>query len=138
MRLDLLYRHCADLGIEVEWDHLAPRYRGVYLDDSRRIILDHKLTVVQATSTLAHEVGHATFGDRCSSRKNETRAWEYGASLIITQSEYASAESLVGCSAAALAHELEVTPKIIEAWRRWYLKRRPRELVARFDSPELH
>lgn len=131
MRLDLLYAHCADLGLEVEWGDLAPRYRGVYLDDHRRIILDHQLTRVQVTSTLSHEVGHATFGDRCSSRRNELRAWEYGASLIITPTEYAAAEELVGPHPGALALELGVTPKVVEAWRRWFAKRRPVELTRR-------
>lgn len=128
MRLDLLHAHCADLGIEVAYDHLLPHYRGVYLDDTRRIVLAHGLTRVQATSTLAHEVGHAVFGDRCSTRKNELRAWEYGAALIITPGEYRAAERLVGCHPAAIAQHLEVTPKLIEAWRRWFQKRRPLEL----------
>lgn len=127
MRLDLLYAHCADLGIEVEWDHLLPHFRGVYLDDVRRIILDHALTRVQATATLAHEVGHEAFGDRCSTPTHERRAWEYGASLIITPDDYAAAEAAVGCHPGALAVELEVTPKVIHAWRRWYLRRRPLE-----------
>lgn len=127
MRLDLLYAHCADLGIQVEWAHLLPHYRGVYLDDHECIVLDHNLTRVQATATLAHEVGHATFGDRCSAPAHERRAWEYGAALIITPDEYAAAEAAVGCHTGALAVELEVTPKLIQAWRRWFLKRWPVE-----------
>lgn len=128
MRLDLLHAHCGDLEIEVEWVDLGPRRRGHYLDDSGVIELNTRLTRAQATATLAHEVGHATFRDRCTTPANERRAWEYGAALIITVDEYATAEDLVGHHTGALATELGVTPILIEAWRRWYLKRYPREI----------
>jgi hypothetical protein len=134
-RLGLLFAHCGDLGIEVEWAHMGRR-RGEYLDDRRVIRLNPGLTTSQLTATLAHEVGHAIFGDRCSTPANERRAWELGASLIITPAQYAAAEEMVGCHTGALATELEVTPVLIEAWRRWYRKRRPVE-VSRLTAPEL-
>lgn len=122
------------MGLEVEWCDLGPRRRGHYLDDSREIQLNTRLTRAQATATLAHEVGHATFGDRCSTPANERRAWEYGAALIITLDEYAVAEELVGSHTGALADELGVTPILIEAWRRWFRKRYPREMECQPDS----
>lgn len=126
-RFDDLLRHCGDLDLDVEWDDLGPYRRGEYHDDSRLVRLNRSLTVAQATATLAHEIGHATFGDRCTNPANERRAWEYGASLTISVPEYATAEDLVGCHTGALADALGVTPKLIEAWRRWYFKRYPVE-----------
>ena len=126
-RLDQLLRHCADMGLEVEWCDLGEYRRGDYCDELRVIRLNSRLTVAQATATTAHEIGHATFGDRCSTAAIERRAWEYGASLAVSRHEYAAAEALVGPHVGALAAELEVTPKLIEAWRRWYLRRWPVE-----------
>lgn len=125
MRLDLLFAHCGDLGIEVEWEDLGDVRRGHYLDDGKRIILNHRMTRAQATAALAHEVGHAVFNDRCSTPAAERRASEYGASLVINVKAYQQAERMVGHHTGALAHELGVTPHLIEAWRRWYA-RRPR------------
>jgi hypothetical protein len=50
----------------------------------------------QAPAALAHEVGRAVFGDRCSWPAAERRASEVGASLIITVKAYQAAERLVG------------------------------------------
>lgn len=124
-RLDLLFQHCADLDLTVDWADLGPIRRGQYQRQGDIITLNYRLTRAQATATLAHEIGHAEFGDRCSTPANERRAWEYGASLIVSIHEYAMAERMVGHHLAALATELEVTPKLIEAWRRWASKRLP-------------
>lgn len=118
-------QHCADLGIDVEWAELSDHRRGEYHRHADRIVLNHCLTHRQATATLAHELGHHRFGDTCSSRRNETRAWEYGAALLITPGEYERAERIAGHHLAGLAIELGVTPRLIEAWRRWYEKRCP-------------
>lgn len=128
MRLDRLFQHCADLGIDVEWADLGPVRRGVYCDDESLITLNLRLTRAQATACLAHEVGHAVFGDRCSTPRAERRASEYGAALIINVKDYQAAERMVGEHCGALADELGVTPHIIEAWRRWY-RRQHRELA---------
>lgn len=122
-RLDLVFQHCADLGINVEWADLGDRRRGEYHRYADQIVLNLRLTARQATATLAHECGHHRFGDTCSSRRNEVRAWEYGAAMLITPEEYRDAEELVGHHLAALAIELGVTPRLIEAWRRWWHKR---------------
>lgn len=128
MKFDALLAHCGDLGIEVEWEDLGARRRGEYRDDDQLIVLNCRLTRVQAIATLAHEIGHATFGDRCTNPRNERRAWEYGAALTIEVEEYAAAEHLVGCHVGALAHALDVTPKLVDAWRRWFERRYPVEV----------
>lgn len=116
----MMFRHCADLGIEVGWMDLGDRRRGEYHWQDDRIVLSLRLTRAQAASTLAHELGHERFGDRCSSPVAERRAWEYGAALLVTPEEYRLAEVQVGHHLSALAIELGVTPRLIEAWRRWW------------------
>lgn len=137
MKLDLLLAHCGDLGVEVEWRDLGPRRRGQYEDDLRLITLNTRLNRAQATAVCAHECGHAVFRDRCSNPANERRAWEYGASLIISPAEYAEAEQMAGPHAGALAESLGVTPKLIEAWRRWFKRRHPLELARLSHIQEL-
>ena len=123
MRLDLLYAHCADLGIEVRWTSRLPElHRGCYVETERAIYLAEGLTRVQTTATLAHELGHALYRDLVSTPANERRAWEIGAALIISVAEYADAERMVGHHTGALAQELDVTPILIEGWRRWYAR----------------
>jgi uncharacterized protein DUF955 len=120
-RLDLALRHCADLCIDVEWADLGEYRRGEYRrHHPGRITLNWRLTLQQSAATLGHELGHERFGDTCSTPANERRAWEYGAALLIKPREYREAERLVGHHLSALAIELGVTPKLIEAWRRWW------------------
>jgi hypothetical protein len=120
MRLTLLLEHAADLGLDVEWEDLGDVRRGHYLHDEELIVLNRRLTRAQATATLAHEIGHAVFGDVRSTPRAERRASEFGASLVIDVAEYERAERLVGPHPGALADELGVTPHLVEAWRRWY------------------
>ncbi|MBS45339.1 MAG: hypothetical protein CMH83_19645 [Nocardioides sp.] len=121
-RMDELFRHCADVGLSVEWAGLGHR-RGEYWRRGDVVILNRRLTVAQAASTLAHEIGHHCWGDTCSTPANERRAWEYGAAWLISPAEYRAAEQLVGVNPAALALELGVTRRLVEAWRDWWLKR---------------
>ncbi|HET9997320.1 MAG TPA: ImmA/IrrE family metallo-endopeptidase, partial [Nocardioides sp.] len=66
-RLDQLFQHCADLGIDVEWRDLGEWRRGEYRRDDRLIVLNPRLTGRQVVACLAHELGHARFGHGCSS-----------------------------------------------------------------------
>lgn len=120
-RFDVFMQHCSDVGVEVEWQEL--RVRGHCLAREDRIILNRQLTFVQAASTGMHEFAHWSFGDLVSTPAAERRAWEYGASLLVEPAEYARAESIVGSDPRALALELDVTVRVIEAWRRWWQRR---------------
>lgn len=120
-RLDVLCQHAADLGLDVEWTcDLPGDCHGYYEDDAQLVVLNYRCTVAQAISALAHEIGHAVFGDRCSTEAVERRADEYGASIIVTPGEYAAAEELVGTHPGALARHLGVTRDLVLAWRRWW------------------
>lgn len=104
----------------VEWADLGGRRHGHYRWRDDAIVLDLRLTAAQATACLAHELGHQRFGDTCSTPANERRAWQYGAALTITPREYEQAEERVGHHLGALAIELCVTPRLVEAWRDWW------------------
>jgi hypothetical protein len=121
-RLDRLLRHCADLGVDVEWRDLGDLRRGEYRSAERRIVLSPRLTGPQAVACLAHELGHHRFGHGATTPAGERQAWEYAAALVITPQEYAAAEDRVGAHPAGLALELGVTPQLVEAWRRWWLR----------------
>ncbi|GAB7003688.1 hypothetical protein JCM18899A_11590 [Nocardioides sp. AN3] len=124
MTLDVLLAHAEALGLAVEWADLGDIRRGAYLDDERLIVLNTRLTHAQATATLAHEIGHARFGDRSSTPRLERRASEFGAALVIDTDDYERAERLVGPHPGALAQELGVTAHLVEAWRGWFVRRR--------------
>lgn len=119
MKFDLLLRHAADLGVEVEYADLGLRRHGEYHHDESRIVLNRRCTAAQSLSALAHEVGHAVACDY-GAEANHSRADEYGAALVITPAEYAAAEAEVGEHPGALAEHLGVTPRLVLAWRRWY------------------
>jgi IrrE N-terminal-like domain len=122
-RLDELFQHCADVGIDIEWRDLGELRRGEFRRHANTIVLSPRLTRAQVLACLAHELGHASLGHGCSTPANERRAWEYAAALVITPAEYRAAESRVGPDPPALALELSVTPRLVEEWRRWWLKR---------------
>lgn len=121
--MDELFKHCADLGIEVDWEDLGEVRHGEYRADVDRITLNRRLTRRRTIAALGHELGHRAFGDTCSTPATERRAWEYAAAFLVTPAEYRVAERLVGCHPGDLAAELEVTARVIEAWRRWWEKR---------------
>lgn len=127
-RLDELYQHCADLNVMVEWADLGATRHGEY-DWRRNVIrLNWRMTRAQSIACLAHELGHVFWNDLCSSPAAERRAWRYGAAVLITPEEYAAAEEAVGCHAGAMAAELDVTPRLIHAWRDWW-RSRPEHLA---------
>lgn len=122
-KFDALAIQAADLGIDIRWSFDLPDdIHGYYEDDELIIVLNARCTYAQAISALAHEVGHAIFGDRCSSEAFERRADEMGASYVITRAAYAEAELLVGPHAGALARQLGVTRDLVLAWRRWWFR----------------
>lgn len=68
-------------------------------------------------SFIAHELGHAHYGHKVSTPKNERQADSYAAQLLITEEAYRRAEEAYGTNIEKLAYELEVTPSLVIAWR---------------------
>lgn len=121
MKFDLLLQHCADLGIDVEYEDLGSTRHGEYRHHSSKIVLNTRNTSAQMLAALGHEVGHAMYC-HYGQTSNHQMADEAGAALIISVEEYAAAEEEVGPHAGALATQLEVTRRLVLAWRRWYVR----------------
>lgn len=92
------------------------------------ISLRRGLGWVTRRCTLAHELGHYILGhaptrDPWVHARQERRADELAAELLITPDDYETAEMLAGSEETALAHELGVTKRIIRAWRNHHRRR---------------
>lgn len=75
------------------------------------------------SSILAHELAHAILGHRPAAdpalrARQERRADEWAARLLITPKAYAEAEAVRGAHPASLAFDLDVTVEIVTAYQR--------------------
>lgn len=111
-------------GTTVHLADLPGTQRGRYEAQERRIVLRRTLTTAQRVSALAHEVVHARRGDDGPQTASvEAHVEEEAATLIITEHDYARAETMVGRDPWMLAAELDLTPGLVAAWQ----SRRARE-----------
>lgn len=93
------------------------RHHGRYLHKHRLIMLSPRLTGPQTLSILAHELGHAHYGDDGPQEDDvEARAWRWAARALITAQDYELAERVVGHHRGAIARELGVTRQVVDAW----------------------
>jgi Zn-dependent peptidase ImmA (M78 family) len=104
----------------VAWRDLGRRAGEFH--SSGLILLNPKRTETVQRVTLAHELGHAHYGDIWTDGAREHAVRErladrYAARLLITPAPYGAAERLVGPHVGAIARELEVTTGVVEAWR---------------------
>lgn len=118
-----LLRLAAEQGLTVHACHLPEGMLGCYEPDSARIWFDLRLTPFERRSVIAHELGHHHYGDRASTPAIERRADRYAATLLIDPAAYARIER-IHPDAATIADEMQVTVKIIEAFRAHCLERR--------------
>ena len=100
-------------GIRVEWALDLPE-RGRYIPALDMIVLRHGMTEARTVSTLAHELGHAYYGDWCATPRSEARAWRYAANLLIDPQELAHAEALTP-HPGAIAKTLGITTDVLNA-----------------------
>ena len=101
-------------GIRVEWALDLPE-RGRYIPALNLIVLRHGMTEARTVSTLAHELGHAYYGDWCSAPGAEARAWKYAARLLVPESRLAHLETVYDTS-GEIARELGVTTDLLAAY----------------------
>ncbi len=114
--IDALIQVAEDRGYRVAWHRGGPK--AVWRPASKTVSVRSGLDDVQALCALAHELGHAHYGDPPGHRwEHEDRANRFAAQLLISPVEYAAAELIYGPHPARLAHELGVTVTLIEAWR---------------------
>ena len=102
----------------IETRDLDPRFNAVYLHHRRAIVIQKDLDPYTRRCCLAHEIGHAVYGDtEHGNPRLERRADLFAANLLINIDEYAAAETLHEGNAGAIAHELGVTPNLLKLWK---------------------
>ncbi|PRI11921.1 ImmA/IrrE family metallo-endopeptidase [Leucobacter massiliensis] len=121
-----LYDFAAAMGLTIEWWPLKKR-NGEYRHDLKRIRLRHGMTERLIRWTLAHELGHAAFGDQPSyfgpaSAKMERRASEWAALRLINLDAYREAEMLRDGHLASMAHDLGVALECVEVYQSLLLR----------------
>lgn len=114
--------------------HLLAEHMGVQLqrhtggcpgwyDHERRVISTRRgQSISQYRSVLAHELGHAHYGDTPTGnghydQRQERRADEYAAQLLITPTEFETAAVWHHGHLPAIADELEVTQHLLKTWQ---------------------
>ena len=128
-------------GLELKLDEVArklgvrimPALRGELHEEDiagffprcRRALYRLGMPHAETVCAVAHELGHAYFGDDFSAdvlrdARQERRADRWAACLLISEADYRLAESMVGSHAGALAAELGVTVEFIQVWRDSY------------------
>lgn len=109
------------LGIVIEYVPMLRR-DGEYRHDLKRIRLRLGMTTRLERSILAHELGHAVFGDVPSrfgpvNAKQERRADEWAARQLIHVDDYRLAEEIHNGHVPAMAHDLGVISRLITAYQ---------------------
>lgn len=110
------------LGVRVELVDLPGDRDGEYRHVERLIRLQRGMPRRLHRSVLAHECAHAVHGDEPScdavmSARQERRADEWAARLLIDVEAYAAAETLHAGHLEAMAVELDVTVDLVHAFR---------------------
>ena len=112
----------AELGVTIA-EHTGGE-KGRWHRARRVVSLRRDLGPVNRRCTLAHELGHAALdhevrGDlpRWIVVRQDKDADEWAARLLISEVEYAVAES-IHPAPSAIARELEVTLHLLEVWQR--------------------
>ena len=94
--------------------------KGFYHHPSRTISTRRGLSVAQYKSTLAHELGHAVNGDTPTTghyhARQERRADEYAARLLLDGADVHTIITANGGHLAPAAYELEVTTHLLKVW----------------------
>lgn len=117
--IDALIEVAEARGYRVVWHRGGPKAAWV---PSRGVVTVRTgMRDDETLCALAHELGHAHYNDPPGHHgPNETRAHKFAARLLISPSEYATAEALYGPHPARLAHELGVTIEVIKTWQSLY------------------
>lgn len=114
-----LHRLAESMGVQLRRHTGGPP--GWY-DHRRRIISTRRgQSIGQYKSVLAHELGHAHHGDTPTGnghydQRQERRADEYAARLLISPVEFEAAATWHHGHLPAIADELEVTQHLLRTW----------------------
>lgn len=116
------HKACVALGVTVEYtNELPPQRLGCYLDDRQLILIRASLHGPLLTETETHEYVHAWYRDRSAHPTIEWRAWRETARILIDPHAYATAEQ-ISDDPGFIAHELGVTIRVVQAYRKALLR----------------
>nr|WP_296103142.1 ImmA/IrrE family metallo-endopeptidase [uncultured Corynebacterium sp.] len=114
--IEALIQSAESRGYRIRWHRGGPK--AAWIPTKKAITLQHGLDDVHALCPLAHELGHAHYGDPPGHHgAHEIRADRFAARLLISEDEYRLAEILYGPHPGAIAHELGVTNHLVAVWR---------------------
>lgn len=118
-----LYDFADALNVEIVYCRLPRDRDGDYDAKTNTIRLRAGMTYRLHRHTLAHELAHAVFGDVPTmfgpvNAKQERRADEWAALRLIDSDDYRAAEEIHGSHPPALAQELNVVTRTVEAYQR--------------------
>lgn len=139
MNMPALLNQAATLGIRIEVEPLPEDYLGLWLPRRRTIILDSRLTPVETTCTLAHELGHAHHGHEHDLGPNsplERQADTWAAKHLIDPDAYARAEA-IDDTPFAIADELGVLVDVVLHYQRRCLQRLGRRSYSTHPTGQL-
>ena len=102
-------------GYRIRWHRGGPK--AAWVPHKRTITLRVGMDDVTTLCSLAHELGHAHYGDPPGHHgAHELRADRFAARILVSPTEYAAAEAIYGPHPSVLAHELGVTVKVLKTW----------------------
>ena len=122
--MEHLYHHAMMLGVRVEFTDLTHlRRNGDYCHELRTIRLQDGMMPRKLRHVFAHELAHASYGDEPSilpdeDARQERRADEWAAHFLIDAGEYRDAEERHSGKIDAIAADLYVIDRTVEAYRR--------------------
>lgn len=124
--MQALYDYATKLGVSIEYTNLKGRIGG-YRHDRRHIRIQTGMLYRKERCVLAHELGHATYGDEPDifgrmPERVEDRADEWAAHFLIDPAEYRFAEEKYGTNTEWIAQELCVLRKLVVAYERTLLR----------------
>lgn len=117
--IEALIQAAESRGYRIRWHRGGPKAAWV----PRRNTITLRLGMDDATTlcSLAHELGHAHYGDPPGHYgAHEIRADRFAARLLVSPVEYAAAEAIYGPQPQLIANELGVTVKVLKTWQTIY------------------
>lgn len=115
INLDALIDVAQARGYRIRWHRGGPK--AAWLPHKRTITLRVGMDDVTTLCSLAHELGHAHYGDPPGHHgAHELRADRFAARILVSPTEYATAEALYGPQPSLIANELGVTVKVLKTW----------------------
>lgn len=117
-----LLDYAETIGVTIEYTRMPADRDGIYDHDARRIRLRRGMSARHHRSVLAHELGHAAFGDPPTRfgpvhAKQERRAEEWAALRLIDLDDYRHLEAIHAGHPGAIAVDLDVMRSTVLAFQ---------------------